>query len=247
MFFKRTSIPEFDFSSIAVEMHNHILPGIDDGSKDTEESLDMLRLLEQIGYRKVIVTPHVITDLYPNTPVSITGAHAVLQEAIARDVTPLPIKIEIAAEYMVDEVLLDRFRKEPPLLMAGKYILIEFPTYQAPRNYKEVIFELSLKGYQPIIAHPERYVYAYRDPDFFHDLVQRGCLLQLNINSVLGGYGKTVRKLALQLLKLEVYDLLGSDIHNPRHAQALSEPSVRKELGKQLGAYPFKNKVLLGG
>jgi tyrosine-protein phosphatase YwqE len=246
MFFRKTIIPEFDFSLIAVEMHNHILPCLDDGSKSVEESLEILKTLEKAGYRKIIVTPHVLTDLYPNTPASIKDAYTALRQAADLEAEPHTVQIEIGAEYMVDEVLLDRFVNEPPLLMAGKYILIEFPLYQAPRNYKEVIFELSLKGYQPIIAHPERYLYAYRNMEFFQDLVQRGCLLQLNINSVLGGYGKMVNKLARQLIKLKVYDLLGSDIHNARQAHSLIETSVREELTKQLGDYPFKNKILLG-
>lgn len=246
MFFRRTVTPEFDFSRIAIEMHNHILPGIDDGCGEVAESVEILRALEQAGYQKVIMTPHVISDLYPNTPETIHAALGVLQEALAKEATPLQLQLEVSAEYMADEELLERLVKNPPLLINKDYILIEFSLYQASRNYKDIIFELVLNGYKPIIAHPERYVYAAKDLNFFLDLKERGCILQLNINSVLGGYGKSAFKLAKDLLKLELYELLGSDIHHARHAQLLNDPQIKKELTKQLGDYPFKNKLLLG-
>jgi protein-tyrosine phosphatase len=247
MFFRKTVIPEFDFSRIAIEMHNHILPGIDDGCNEVAESIEILRLLEKTGYRKVIFTPHVFSDLYPNSPDSINSALRMLKEAIALETVPLELKLEVSAEYMADDDLLERFVKTPPILINGTYILIEFSLFQAPLNYKEIIYELSLNGYKPIIAHPERYGYAADNLNFFVDLIDRGCLLQLNINSVLGGYGKSAFKLAKELLKLKMYELLGSDIHQVKQARVLSDPKIKRELTRHLGEYPFKNKLLLGG
>jgi len=226
-------------------MHNHILPGIDDGCGEVSESIEILRLLEKIGYRKVIFTPHVLSDLYPNSPDTINAAFKLLQDAIALETTPLELKLEVGAEYMADHELLEQFVKVPPVLIKNKYILIEFSLFQAPPDYKDIIFELLLKGYKPIIAHPERYGYAADNLDFFQELIQRGCILQLNINSILGGYGKSAFKLAKELVKLKLYKLLGSDIHEVRQAKLLCDPKIRIELTKQLGDYPFRNKYLL--
>lgn len=245
MFFRKKVIPEFDFSRIGVEMHNHILPGIDDGCEDVADSIEILRLLQKIGYQKVVFTPHVFSDLYPNTPGTINAAFNVLKEAIALETEPLDMELAVSAEYMADDELLQRFVKTPPVLLNQQYILVEFSLFQVPPDYKDIIFELSLNGYKPIIAHPERYAYAAKNLDFFLDLIERGCILQLNINSVLGGYGKSAFKLAKELLKLKLYELLGSDIHQVRHARMLADPKVKIELTKQLGEYPFKNKLLL--
>lgn len=247
MFFRKKVAPEFDFSRIAIEMHNHILPGIDDGCKEVAESIEILRVLEKIGYRKVIFTPHVFSDLFPNTPDTINAAYTVLKDALALETEPLNLKLAVSAEYMVDGELLERLVKRPPTLLNNSYILIEFSLFQPPQNYKDIIFELSLSGYKPIIAHPERYGYTANNLDFFSDLIERGCILQLNINSVLGGYGKSAFKVAKELLKLEQYELLGGDIHQLRHTKLLADPKIKQELFKQLGEYPFKNKLLLGG
>jgi len=246
MFFRKKVIPEFDFSRIAIEMHNHILPGIDDGCDNVAESIEILRLLEKLGYQKVIFTPHIITDLFNNTPDTINAAFKVLKDALALETEPLQLKMEVSAEYMADDEVLERLMKRPPTLLNNSYLLMEFSLFQAPPNYKEIIFELSLRGYKLIIAHPERYAYAANNIDFFRDLIERGCILQLNINSVLGGYGKSAFKLAKELLKLELYELLGCDIHQVRHTKLLTDSKIKRELYKQLGEYPFKNKLLLG-
>ena len=226
MFFRKKVRPEFDFSRVAVEMHNHILPGIDDGCDNVAESIEILRTLEKIGYQKVIFTPHVISDLFPNTPDTINAALKVLKDALALETEPLNMKLEVSAEYMADNELLERFVKIPPTLLNNSHLLIEFSLFQITPDYKEIIFELSLKGYKLIIAHPERYAYAANNLDFFLDLIDRGCILQLNINSVLGGYGKSAFKLAKELLKLKMYELLGSDIHQVKQARVLSDPKI---------------------
>jgi protein-tyrosine phosphatase len=225
-----------DISWLGVDMHSHILPGIDDGSPNIETALRYVKALQDLGYRKLIGTPHIYKDLYPNTPTSIDTAKAALQKAI--DQEKVNIVLDSAAEYMLDQ---DFDSNGIICTLPKKHILIEMSYLAESPNIKETIFDLRIKGYVPVLAHPERYIYYFKDKSRLKRFKEKGCLMQLNILSILGYYGKDVKNLAQSLLKNELYDFAGTDLHHDNHLNALTHGIQSGKLFDLIGNVPFKN------
>lgn len=205
-----------DFSGIVTDMHSHLLPGIDDGSPDTETSAQLKKGLEDLGYRQFITTPHIMWDLYKNTPEIINEALKNLQQQ------PGHTNMRPAAEYFMDEHFSDEVEKNTPLLtITGKKILVEFSFAAQPIDLKEQLFNLQIKGYEPVLAHPERYAYFAANKSVFDDFKSMGCLFQLNLLSAAGYYGKTSQELAHWLAGKNYIDFLGTDLHHERHLDVL--------------------------
>jgi len=210
-----------------VDIHNHILPGIDDGAKNTEESLKLIEGLMDLGFKQFMPTPHIMQDFYPNTYETIGDAYQKLLE----DLPPRLLKevtINPAAEYMLDnnfEMLLDTETLCP---LSGKHILIEMSYFQAPINLEEIIFKLKTKGYTPILAHPERYAFYHNKPDYYRRLKTLGCYFQLNLLSLSEHYGKSVKKTAHYLIEEGLIDFVGSDVHNETHIHKISEITLKE-------------------
>lgn len=224
-------------------MHSHLLPGIDDGAKDIEESLQLIRGLSALGYQKLVTTPHIMWDMYRNTPSVIAEKLDIVREAVQKE--GIDVEIEAAAEYFLDEHMQTLLQKKEPLLkLSGNMVLTEFSMAFASFNIKDILFEMQMQGYQPVIAHPERYLYLQRNKDFFDELKDIGCLFQLNLLSVSGGYGRGVSDLAMYLLKNGMYDMMGTDLHHSGHLEALGKyqltPLVKEwmDTGK-----PLNNKL----
>lgn len=212
----------FDFGALKVDMHSHLLPGIDDGVKDVEESLAMIRGLKELGYQKLITTPHIMWDMYRNTPDIIDQKLDLVREAASKE--GIDIEINAAAEYFLDEHMMELLeRKEPLLKISGDLVLTEFSMAFASLNVKDILFEMQMQGYQPVVAHPERYTYLAQQKDFFVELRDTGCLFQLNLLSLTGGYGRAVSDLANYLLKNGFYDMAGTDLHHSGHLEALKK------------------------
>jgi protein-tyrosine phosphatase len=213
---------KFDFSSLKVDIHSHLLPGIDDGVKDLDESLEMIRGMKALGYRKLITTPHIMWDMYQNTPDIIRTKLDTVREALQKE--GIDIELQAAAEYFLDEHMMQLLEKKEPLLtISGNMVLTEFSMAFPPMNVKDIFFEMQMQGYQPVLAHPERYAYLVNRKDFFDELKDAGCLFQLNLLSPGGGYGRTVADLAGYLLKNGMYDLAGTDLHHSGHLEALGK------------------------
>jgi tyrosine-protein phosphatase YwqE len=222
--FKKKSSVSVDLSDLGTDMHSHLLPGIDDGSPDDATSLMLIKGLQQLGYRQFITTPHIMWDVHKNDVNSITNAHGVLQGAL--DQAGLSVPIKAAAEYFLDdhfEGLLSR--KIPLLTVKDNWVLVEFSFIAPPRNLKELLFELQIKGYKPILAHPERYSYLVSQKNWYDELKEAGCYFQLNLLSLTGYYGKIPSELAQYLVKKKYIDLLGTDLHHERHLDALRTSS----------------------
>src|SRR4051794_17595588 len=210
-FFKKTGNQVPDLSFISADMHSHLLPGLDDGLKTLDEAIVCIIELYKLGYRKLICTPHVISDMYPNNPDSILSKLELVRCELKK--TNIDIIIEAAAEYMVDlEMEKYILSGEPLLTFAKNLILIEMSYIGASPNIEQVIFQLRLKGLQPVLAHPERYIYYHNDFENYHRFIDLGCLMQLNLLSLLGYYGKPVKMTAEKLLKSRMIDLLGTDM-----------------------------------
>lgn len=220
----------FPFQELKVDMHSHLIPGIDDGSRSMEESSTMINGLFQLGYEQLITTPHIIQDLYPNTPKIITDGLQALQQQFGVE------KIQAAAEYYLDEFVIDQLECGNRLLsFNGHFVLIEFGFMSAPIELITQIEILKQAGYQPVLAHPERYGYYHQHIEPLIELKAKGCLLQANLLSFSGYYGQPIRKAALQLAELGLIDLLGTDLHNPRHLEQLRSLKLCKGLKTILG------------
>lgn len=242
-FFKTTpaSIPA-DLSFIAVDMHNHLVPGIDDGSQDVDDSVRFVRQLHALGYRKLICTPHVISDLYPNTAETILPAFQLLESKLKAE--NIPVEIAYAAEFMVTSDFAQLVKAKTLLPFGGKHILVEM-SYIAPSpNMREVIFELQLLGYQPVLAHPERYGYYHQNYKAIFEFIDAGCLFQLNLLSLTGAYGKRVKKMADMLIKDKLISFAGTDLHHERHLEMITELASNAEIIAQLQSLDLKNSEL---
>jgi len=243
-FLKKKEIIHPDLSFIGVDMHSHLLPGIDDGVQTIAESLTCIKTLQHLGYKKLICTPHIISDMYPNDRETILPRLEEIREALKEN--NIDIAIEAAAEYMVDLEMEKQVLSGEPLLTFGNNLILIEMSYVAPSpNIEQVIFQLRLKGLQPILAHPERYVFYHNNLDNYQRFIDLGCMLQMNLLSLLGYYGKQIKLVAEKLLKNKMIDLLGTDMHHQRHLMALMELSTKKEFYKLLEDVEIKNKKLL--
>ena len=157
----------------------------------------------------------------------------------------MDITVHAAAEYFLDEHVEQMLKKNEPLLtISGKMVLVEFSMAYPPQGLKDILFELQMQGYQPVIAHPERYIYLERARDFYDELKETGCLFQLNLLSITGYYGKSPQELAQYLIKKSYYDLVGTDLHGFRHLDALRNPVLEAQLKKVMDTGKIRNANL---
>jgi protein-tyrosine phosphatase len=241
--FSKPSQSKPDYSMIGVDMHSHLLPGIDDGSPDLETSLKLILGMMELGFTKFITTPHIMWDMYRNDRDIILAKLELVREAVQKE--GLAVEINAAAEYFLDDHVAGLVKNNEPLLtVSGNLVLTEFSMAYPSHSLKDVLFDMQMQGYQPIIAHPERYIYLEQNKEFYEELKDIGCLFQLNILSLAGYYGKTVQELAQYLLKKGQYDLVGTDLHSFRHLDALQNPSLSAPLQKLMDSGKIKNKGL---
>ena len=245
MFFRKKSakINVADYSILHSDIHSHLLPGIDDGSPDIETSVHLIQGMQQLGYKKLITTPHIMWDVYKNTDTIILQALEDVRNRLTNE--HIEVEIQAAAEYFIDEHLGELVERRVPLLTFGNnFVLVEFSMVSQPFEWKKTLFEMQIQGYQPVIAHPERYSYLDRNKNFYDELKSAGYLFQLNILSLSGQYGNSVTELARYLSKKGYYDLIGSDLHHVRHLEALKNPSVFSSLQQLLDSGKIINPTL---
>jgi len=230
----------YNYDSIVVDMHSHVLPGIDDGAQNIEESIALVRRMMDLGIKKIIATPHIMADYYKNTPETIGDALELLKAELKKQ--DINIDIEAAAEHYFDETFEERVNNKALMTMGDNYALFEFSFISLPPNYVPVIQKMKDLGYRPILAHPERY--PYMDLEQYKMLHQWGCDFQLNTISLTGYYGKDVKERAEMLIDNELVDFIGSDMHHLRHAGALEDALHTIYIEKVLFNYPLKNIML---
>lgn len=232
-----------DLSLLKTDMHSHLLPGIDDGSPDMKTSLELIKGMMELGYTKLITTPHIMWDMYKNTSEVILKKLELLKTAVKKE--GMNVEIGAAAEYFLDDYVAGIVKNNEPLLtVSGNMVLVEFSMAQPSMSLKDILFDMQMQGYQPIIAHPERYIYLERSKEFYDELKDIGCLFQCNLLSLTGHYGKTQQELAQCLIKKGYYDLLGTDLHNARHLDALHNPDLGNHLQKLLDSGKIINSQL---
>ena len=189
-----------------VDIHNHLLPGIDDGSKSIIETESMIIGMQELGITETISTPHTYPGLYQNDKKSITAAYNSLSTNFITG---------YSSEYFADAYLLELAKQNALIPLKDDYLLIEFSLLSAPVDaIMDMLFALKLKDYRLILAHPERYLYWEKDLSVFEQLKSFDLDFQLNVLSLLGYYGNPCKKMSDYLLENDFYDFLGTDFHS---------------------------------
>lgn len=239
--FKRQGLTDLEW--MEADLHSHLLPGIDDGVRDAFTGVQFIKNLMQLGLKKFILTPHVYEEIYPNTPHTIDVAHESLYEAMQREGLE-NVYTHSSAEYMLGVHfgrLLETGNIRP---FPTNHVLIEFPWLGEPIRLEQTLLQIRNYGYIPVIAHPERYGFYFNQTDVYHKLKELGCLLQLNLLSPTGYYGKDVTKSANYLIKNNLIDLVGTDLHHERHLNKLFQFVKSGKAYKVLGHLDLKNREL---
>jgi protein-tyrosine phosphatase len=232
--------PAINYSGIAVDMHSHILPGIDDGAQNVEESLFLIGKMINAGIKKIIATPHIMIDFYRNTPETINGALEILRAELKQ--RNIDIEVEAAAEHYFDETFEKRVADKKVMTMGDNYVLFEYPFICAPQNAFQVVQLMVKLGYKPILAHPERY--TYMSVEEMANLRAWGCNIQLNTISLTGYYGKGIKQKAESMVDADIVDFISSDMHHPKHAAAFKDALNSPYVERLLSDYPLKNIML---
>ncbi len=215
---------------VTTDLHSHLIPGIDDGSKSMEESITMIRMFMDQGYTKLITTPHIMSHRYPNTRAVIEeGLAALRAELQARE---MAIEIEAASEYYLDESVMALVEARDIMTFGENYMLFEMSYVHPLHHLEEMVFEIKVAGYRPVLAHPERYLYMHDDFGKYERLKEKGLLFQVNIPSFGGYYSKAVQKAAKKIADAGMVDFVGSDAHKVRHLDALEAVRAQRVYAK---------------
>lgn len=231
-----------DLSVLGCDIHSHFIPGIDDGAKTIEDSVEMIREMVDLGYKKIITTPHIMGDFYRNTPEIILSGLEKVKEALRK--ANISIPIEAAAEYYLDYDLERKMDTGQLLTFGNNNVLFEVSYMNAPENLFHTIFRMQTMGYQPILAHPERYNFWHNDFSKYESLIEKGVKLQLNINSLSGYYSVSTQKIAEQLIDKNMISYLGTDCHHMGHINLLKNVVYEKHLEKLINSKELLNKNL---
>lgn len=220
-FFKKKPFLQDLIPNNYVDIHSHLLPGIDDGAVTIEDSITLLKGLKEIGFEKFITTPHVMAEVWNNSKSAIEEKH---KATLAQLVLPkFENNLKVAAEYMIDIEFRELLKKEPLLTLKDNYVLVEMSYLNPPFQLHETLNELQSAGYQPVLAHPERYNFYHNSINEYKKLKDIGCLFQLNILSTVGYYGQKISKISEFLIDNGYIDFVGSDVHHTKHLENLKK------------------------
>lgn len=243
IFRKSSNNEPVDLGILNCDVHSHFIPGIDDGARTMKDTLEMLKAVEDLGYKKVITTPHVMSDFFRNTTAIITtGLEQVRTAAKAEGIQ---LEIDAAAEYYFDYDLEGKIQNERLLTFGPGYLLFEVSYMNAPDNLDAFIFQLQTSGYKPVLAHPERYPFWFtKNLEHFEKLKDKGVLFQLNINALTGHYSPATKKVAEQMIDKGWYELIGSDCHHMGHIELMRRVRGEKALQKLISSGKLLNDTL---
>jgi protein-tyrosine phosphatase len=211
-----------------IDIHSHLLPGIDDGAKTFEDSLRLTNALQGFGTSQIITTPHIIQYFWENTNDIIKATEDVTSIELKKNNNPIPFRA--AAEYMMDDYFVKLFQSGNLLTLKDNYVLVEMSYLNAPIQLYSILFDLQVAGYIPVLAHPERYTFYHHNFDEYTKLINAGCLLQLNLLSIVGYYGDGIAEIAKKLLKNGMYSFVGSDAHHDNHIAAFDKKVKLKDI-----------------
>lgn len=220
-FFTKNKPALKDLISGYTDIHSHLLPGIDDGSKNFETTLMLVQSLQKIGFEQFITTPHVIKNIWDNSKTGIESLAVSTAQKLGEHKSDVPFKA--AAEYMMDDSFSKLMESEKLLTLKDNYILVEMSYINPPMQLYDIIFDIKIAGYQPVLAHPERYLFYHNNFEEYKKIKKAGCLFQLNLLSAVGYYGTNVGKTAEKLLKNGMIDFTGSDLHHENHLRSFEK------------------------
>ena len=215
--FSKSRQPEKLF--FETDIHCHILPGIDDGSPDVATSVSLVTKMKDMGLRRIIASPHVTYGTFENTPETVGSAKAELMAAL--DAAGVDVDLQNSAEYRIDDLLMSHIAQGILMPLPGNHLLVENSFIQEPWNLDQFLFELQLKGYVPILAHPERYAYYYGKKDRYKQMHEAGINFQINVLSLSGFYGKDEKRIAEWLIEKGYVDFVGTDLHRQSHVDSI--------------------------
>lgn len=227
-FFKSKPILKDLIPDNHIDIHSHLLPGIDDGAKSFEHTLKLTKALQSFGVSEFITTPHIIEHIWDNTTEDITAKN--LETVIELEKNQITIPFRAAAEYMMNDHFVKLFQSEKLLTLKDNYVLVEMSYINAPIQLYSILFDLQVAGYIPVLAHPERYLFYHSNFDEYLKLKKSGCMFQLNLLSAAGYYGEAITKTADKLLQQGLYDFVGSDVHHSNHIAAFDQKVKLKEI-----------------
>ena len=211
-----------------IDIHSHLLPGIDDGAKTFQDTLRLTKALQAIGVSEFITTPHIIQHVWDNTSDAIQSKK---QETILQlEKNEIIVPFRAAAEYLMDDQFVRLFESGQLLTLKDNYVLVEMSYINAPIQLYSILFDLQVAGYIPVLAHPERYLFYQNNFNEYAKLKKAGCLFQLNLLSIVGYYGAGITKTAEQLLQKGMYNYVGSDVHHDNHIAAFDLKVQLKDL-----------------
>jgi protein-tyrosine phosphatase len=231
-----------DYGPLVTDFHSHLIPGIDDGCRTIAESLELIRQLADLGYKKLITTPHIQDEFFRNTQEIILNGLEILRRAVKE--AEINIQIEAAGEYLIDDGFEKKIKAGELLSFGQKHILVELSYYMEHPNLKSILFQLQIEGYKVILAHPERYTYWDNKWKNFEELKDRGILFQLNTVSATGYYGPATKKMSEYFINAGMYDFMGSDMHNQGYMDALQNSRFEKSIGRLLNSGKLRNSTL---
>ncbi len=231
-----------DLSVLKTDIHSHLIPGIDDGAKSIEDSIAMITEFYNLGYRKLITSPHVMSDYYRNSSETILSGLERVRGAIKE--ANIDISIDAVAEYYLDADFEQKLENEKLLTFGDNYLLFEISYMNPPDNLNAIVFKMQTMGYKPVLAHPERYNFWHKNYDKYLEFHDKGVLLQLNINSLTGYYSLPTKKIAEQMIDNGIISLLGSDCHHQGHIKSLQNVVYEKSLHQLLISGKLLNNTL---
>ena len=224
------------------DVHSHLLPSVDDGVKDIETALSCINEMKRNGISKIYVTPHFQTHRFKNDEDDIKRRFDEFRTLVGEQISDM--ELCLAGEYLIDSGFEERLRTKKLLTINDKYLLVEFSFNQSMLGMEELFFEMQMKGYEVILAHPERYLYLNKDSKLIHNLKEQGVYFQSNIMSFGGFYGSESMRRAYQYVENGWINFLGTDIHGKKYRDALVDVCKKSKFQKLLKKNTFLNNQL---
>ena len=241
LFFNRSHKNQYtDFSKIGLDMHSHLIPGVDDGAKDVTDSIALINGLKNLGFEHLITTPHTLQVLHPNTKESLESGHDLLDGELPSGVT-----LRLSSEYYLDQHFQGQLEAGDVMPLPGNRLLVEFSQIIRPYDLEERIFDLNVRGYQPVLAHPERYSFFHSNFGYYKRMKDMGVEFQINALSLTNHYCKNIRKVTEKLIENDMVDFLGTDTHHLTHLEILRQVPREKYFARLIDSCLLKNQELI--
>ena len=228
LFFNKKTILKDLIPDNHIDFHSHLLFGIDDGAKTFQDTLSLIKSLMNFGISEIITTPHIMQHVWDNTSENIISRLNEVKELLNQQGIDIPI--HAAAEYLMDDNFVKLFKNQELLTLKENYVLVEMSYINAPIQLYDILFDLQVAGYKPVLAHPERYTFYHNNFNEYQKLKKAGCLFQLNLLSVVGYYGENVAKTAQKLLSQGLIDFASSDTHHQKHIDSFEGKVLLKDI-----------------